>query len=223
MFPNTNHLIASLSPKDQDLLFKKLRLVQLNAGDVLISTRSLKPPATFFVIQGSIALFVSTSKTNIYEGVAVGLAGREGAVGLQVSMGFGASNLHAIVQSQGFAYEIEASVLASMINRRPLLREIFSKYLCNVYQDIAMLAALALSQDVNHRLANWLVLSKAKCESETLNLTQEHIAKMLGVRRASVSVAAQILKDKGYISYARGYIEILDLESLTRVATTRKF
>ena len=81
-------------------------------------------------------------------------------------MGFGKSNLNAIVQSQGYVYQIETPGLASLINRRFLLRMIYSKFVFHVYEDIATLAAMAFSQNVKHRLANWLVLSCAKSASE---------------------------------------------------------
>lgn len=192
--------------------------MQLNAGDVLISASIKKSSSTFFITQGSIALFVSANGLNENSGVAVGLAGVEGAVGLQIAMGLGNSNLNAIVQTNGFAYEVDSAVLALLITRRPKWKNIFSEYLWTVYQDIATLAAIAISQDVSRRLANWLILSAMKDKAEILRITQDHVAKMLGVRRASISKSAQNFKDKGLIVYSRGYLKILDLNGLRKIA-----
>ena len=49
-------------------------------------------------------------------------------------------------------------------------------------------------------------------------MTQEHIGVMLGVRRESITEAAQSLKARGLIQYQRGCITVLDRRGLTAVA-----
>jgi Mn-dependent DtxR family transcriptional regulator len=51
-------------------------------------------------------------------------------------------------------------------------------------------------------------------ESDTLNLTQEFLAEMLGVRRTSVTEVANKIQASGAISYSRGVIKITDLDVL---------
>jgi Mn-dependent DtxR family transcriptional regulator len=55
-------------------------------------------------------------------------------------------------------------------------------------------------------------------ESESLNLTQEFLAQMLGVQRSTVTVAAGELQRAGIIGYSRGKINILDRAQLVKVA-----
>ena len=55
-------------------------------------------------------------------------------------------------------------------------------------------------------------------QSNELQLTQEFLAQMLGVRRPTVSVAAGILQDAGLIRYARGLITIRDRAGLEHAA-----
>ena len=56
--------------------------------------------------------------------------------------------------------------------------------------------------------------------SNSLPLTQDFMAHMLGTRRSSVTVAAGTLQKAGLISYTRGNVTILDRERLeTRPAT----
>jgi Mn-dependent DtxR family transcriptional regulator len=50
-------------------------------------------------------------------------------------------------------------------------------------------------------------------DSPTVHLTQEFLSEMLGVRRTSVSEVAEKLQEMGLISYSRGVINILDLET----------
>ena len=51
-------------------------------------------------------------------------------------------------------------------------------------------------------------------QSDELQMTQEFISNMLGVRREGVTKAAQRLQEMGMISYVRGHIQILDRPQL---------
>jgi Mn-dependent DtxR family transcriptional regulator len=50
--------------------------------------------------------------------------------------------------------------------------------------------------------------------SNELPFTQEFLGEMLGVRRTSVTTVAKTLQASGMINYARGRIEIRDVEGL---------
>jgi CRP-like cAMP-binding protein len=63
-------------------------------------------------------------------------------------------------------------------------------------------------------LARWLLRSRDLSGTNTLLLTQEFLAQMLGVQRSSVSPAAHTLQKAGLIRYSRGRIVILNLEAL---------
>ena len=60
------------------------------------------------------------------------------------------------------------------------------------------------------RLARWLLTSADRMESETLHLTQEFLAQMLGTQRSTVTVAAGEMQREGLIGYSRGKIQILE-------------
>lgn len=51
---------------------------------------------------------------------------------------------------------------------------------------------------------------------DILPLTQEFLAQMLGIRRASVSVSAEILQRAGLIRYNRGHVSIVNREGLEK-------
>ena len=53
-----------------------------------------------------------------------------------------------------------------------------------------------------------------RVQSDQLQMTQEFISNMLGVRREGVQHAAQNLQHKQWISYVRGHIKILDRPNL---------
>jgi Mn-dependent DtxR family transcriptional regulator len=72
--------------------------------------------------------------------------------------------------------------------------------------------------EVDARLARWLLTSADRMESESLHLTQEFLAQMLGVQRSTVTVAAGDMQRAGVIGYSRGKINILDRPALIKTA-----
>jgi hypothetical protein len=67
---------------------------------------------------------------------------------------------------------------------------------------------------LEQQLCRWLLLSLDRLESNKLDMTQELIANMLGVRREGVTEAAGKLQRQGLISYNRGHITVLDRAGL---------
>jgi len=64
----------------------------------------------------------------------------------------------------------------------------------------------------------WLLQSADRAGSDTVTLTQELLAEMLGVRRTSVTEVAGKIQDQGLITYSRGVIKILDRPRLERMS-----
>jgi CRP-like cAMP-binding protein len=57
-----------------------------------------------------------------------------------------------------------------------------------------------------------------RVEGDEFALTQEFLAQMLGVRRATVTMVAGALHKAGFIDYSRGRIRIVDRRGLEGVA-----
>jgi CRP-like cAMP-binding protein len=213
----SNGLIAQLDAADQALLLRHAKIVTLNVGDVL-STSEASASRIYFPVSGSIALFVGRQGKSTVTGLAVGLIGVEGAAGLQAALGFGSGNLELVVQSAGRAYSVDSVMAQRLVQRRRNMLLQFSRYLWTVYEAIAVLASRLNAQDIKVRLAHWLLLSAQRCAPDPLLLTHAQIAQMLGVRRASVSIAAHEMKLKRYISYSRGHIALLNAPALQALA-----
>jgi Crp-like helix-turn-helix domain len=67
---------------------------------------------------------------------------------------------------------------------------------------------------VEQQLCRWLLLSIDRLSSDSLNMTQELIANMLGVRREGVTEAAGNLQRAKLIRYNRGHINVIDRPGL---------
>ncbi|HKP71713.1 MAG TPA: helix-turn-helix domain-containing protein, partial [Pyrinomonadaceae bacterium] len=68
------------------------------------------------------------------------------------------------------------------------------------------------------RLARWLLIASDGIQSNFMPLTHEYLSIMLGIRRAGVTEACLILKDRGLIDYNRGRLQLLDRKGLRGVA-----
>jgi CRP-like cAMP-binding protein len=67
---------------------------------------------------------------------------------------------------------------------------------------------------VEARMARWLLSAGDRTQSDSLHLTQEFLAQMLGSRRSTVTVSAGNLQREGLIDYTRGRVRIVDRPGL---------
>jgi CRP-like cAMP-binding protein len=71
---------------------------------------------------------------------------------------------------------------------------------------------------IEARFCRWLLQSADRAGTSTVNLTQEFLAEMLGVRRTSVTEVASKIQSTGAINYSRGVINILDRPALEKIS-----
>jgi CRP-like cAMP-binding protein len=79
--------------------------------------------------------------------------------------------------------------------------------------------ALANSKvKVDARLARWLLMAHDRVDGDKIELTHEFLALMLGVRRAGVTEALQVLEDRKLIRNSRGKVIIRNRKRLEEAA-----
>ena len=101
---------------------------------------------------------------------------------------------------------------------RPHLRDRINAHEQVLLAHAQQSAACNVTHDIESRLARWLLRAADLRGGDELELTQEYLAEMLGVRRTSVSVVANTLQQAGMIRYARGHIKILNFDALRETA-----
>jgi CRP-like cAMP-binding protein len=67
---------------------------------------------------------------------------------------------------------------------------------------------------VEARLARWLLQAHDRTGDSAIELIQEFLAQVLGVRRTTVNLAVRTLQEAGLIQYRRGKVEIRDRSGL---------
>ena len=140
--------------------------------------------------------------------------GNDGVIGVALFMGGETTPSRAIVQSAGYAYQLESQRLKDEFHRNGGLQFSLLRYTQALITQMSQTAVCNRHHSVDQQLCRWLLLSLDRLPSNELTMTQELIANMLGVRREGVTEAAGKLQKLDVIRYARGQITVLDRAKL---------
>ena len=209
-----NRILAALPAGEYERLLPHLEEVRLNLGDV-ISQPDKKIEYVYFPKRGTISICAIMEDGSQVE---VGVIGNEGMFGLPVFFKTETVPLQAMVQLPDGAVRMRAEAFSREVEHCPHLRNLLLHYAQAFFMQAAQTAACNRLHPMEGRLARWLLMCQDRTKSDLLQLTQEFISIMLGVRRAGVSTTAAKLKDGGLIDYQRGFIRILDRKGLEAVS-----
>ena len=217
---SSNGLIFQLSEEDRVRLQVICQPVELSAGQHLCLAGANDADQVYFLTGACVTLWVQPEKQTP---LAVGLLGAEGAVGLGMALGQSTTHMRFEVQRAGTAWRAPSTLLQKLLRAHPNVLWVVARYLWQVTHDMADMTASVQYDDVQTRLASWLVLCAQRSNSLHLNLTHDHLARMLGVRRVSITLAATTLRDAGLLTYKRGTVDILDLNGLILQAHAKPY
>lgn len=150
--------------------------------------------------------------------VEVATVGPEGIVGVPVFLGSGSASTLARVQIPGQAIRLDAGALRTMAREDSGVASVLGRYTQALLALISQSVACNRLHEVEARCARWLLITRDRVGEATFPVTQQFLAEMLGVRRASVTVAAGLLQRAGLIGYTRGKVTILDPQGLEEAA-----
>jgi CRP-like cAMP-binding protein len=146
----------------------------------------------------------------------IGLYGCDGFGSLTTVLGIPTSANHEIVQTAGFAHQIRASDLRTLLNSLHELRRVMLSYVHIFMMQIAG-TALANHIRVEQRLARLLLMYQDRVATDSLAVTHQRLATMLGVRRSGITEAIHTLEGNKLIRTQRGMIDILDRARLVEM------
>jgi CRP-like cAMP-binding protein len=144
----------------------------------------------------------------------ISVVGNEGLVGVSLFLGGETTPSRAVVQSRGSAFRLLRSRLKEEFNRHGELLTVILRYTQCLITQMAQTAVCNRHHSLDEQLCRWLLLSLDRLPTNTVTMTQELIANMLGVRREGVTEAAGKLQKAGIIQYARGKITVLNRPAL---------
>ena len=150
-----------------------------------------------------------------YPALQGGMVGRDGMLGGELLMDPGKAPWRAVVQGAGLSWRIGARALRRECALHPsLLRAVQGSVLLHLHRQ-TLAAACERFHLLSARLARWLLVCQDAAHSDRFHVTQEGMARMLGVRRVGVTVAAGEFQHGGLIRYHRGEVTVLDRTALT--------
>jgi len=207
-----NHILAALPEAEIGRLAAHLSPVTLSRNETLMEGKS---SYAYFLEHGLASVVVTLEDGTTVE---VGVIGKEGVVGLPVLLGTDRMPGRTFIQVAASGYRIKAHRLKGEFERPGELRSHLQKYLLASLVQSAQYAACNRLHCVAQRLARWLLDCHDRVEADRMPLTHEFLAQMLGTPRPTVTLAAGMLHQAGFIDYARGHVTIKNRSGLEDAA-----
>jgi CRP-like cAMP-binding protein len=209
-----NEILLGLPSEERQTLFPRLEFVNLSASRVLHEPQETLQSA-YFCNTGFVSLL-----TVFYNGktVEAGLIGRDGFIGLPLVVGLRAASTRAVVRGDATAFRIDAQTLLSALKLCPKLERRLHQFSQLLAMQVTQIAACNRLHHIDGRLARWLLTSADKARSNSLSVTQDVLAQVLGTRRPSVTVASAKLERAGAIYQTRGHVKIINSPLLEKSA-----
>jgi CRP-like cAMP-binding protein len=209
-----NEILLNLPPNESEALLPQLEFMRLNTHHVLHESGDIVKSA-YFPNAGLVSILSVFPDGKCVE---VGLVGKEGFIGWPLVAGFRTAHTRAVVQIAGSAFRIGGEALIGLLRNCPVLERRLQQFAQILAMQVTQIAACNRLHEVTERLGRWLLMSADRIGSNSVPLTQELIAQMLGTRRSSVTVSAGMLQKAGLISHTRGDVQIVDRKKLEEAA-----
>lgn len=212
--PLDNKLLSSLPRGDFDRLLPHLVTTALQQGAVLMEAGD-EVDQVYFPHNGMLSLL-----TVLRDGKAIEIAtvGREGVVGAMAGLGLYKSLVRVVVQMPLACSRVAASHFRTVAAVSDPMRNLAIRYNEVLLSQARVTAACNALHSIEARFCRWLLQCADRAASDTIPLTQEFLAEMLGVRRTSVTEVASKVQSAGAITYSRGVIKILDRAALHQMS-----
>lgn len=208
--PPQNRLLSLAWNKVNSGLFARLNLVELSKETVLYEPHSEMNYA-YFPINSIISIRYEMKNGETSE---ICVVGNDGMLGAAMILGAESTPNYAVVLIAGLAYRLSRSDLAAEMDRNREMRNVLLRYAQSFTTQLAQSAVCNSHHYIEQRLCRFLLQSLDRLDSNRLPLTQEIIARMLGVQCEGVMESASKLQNMGAISCSLGDIHVLDREIL---------
>lgn len=168
----------------------------------------------YFPVAGLISVDALTERG---ESVEVGVIGREGFSGVSALLGHRQMAHSVVMQGAGSGFRIRAGIVRDEFLKGGVFAQLVYSFLYMQTVQVAQSVLCGRLHSVDMRMARWMLTAADRTQTDSLQITQEFLAQMLGSRRSTVTVAAGQLMRQGLIDYSRGRVKIVDRAGLEAI------
>lgn len=212
--PIHNRLLSVLPPEEFALIRPHLNAASFEPATMLARAGDAVRTC-FFPNTGMVSLLCVTEQGRSIE---AGFAGFEGMIGVSALLGKNEMPYDALVQAPTEGFTADASAVVSLFNQGGVFHDAALRFTYVILKQMAQTCVCNHYHSIESRLCRWLTVMCERSNNRRLRVTQEFLAHMLGVQRTSIGSIANALQISGAIKYARGRVEILDLDRLRALA-----
>ena len=200
--------------RDRARLLAQCEPVELVLSEVLCEAGT-PTEHLYFPTEGFISL---VAQVDAHPSLEMGMVGSEGMVGAQLLLGVATSPLRAVVQGAGGSWRIGVAAFRRELAASAALQRLLDRYLYVLMTQMVASVGCLRYHLIGQRLARWLLMTQDRAHRDQFRVTHEFLAYMLGVRRVGVTMAAGDLQRRGFITYRRGELTVLDRGGLEAAA-----
>jgi CRP-like cAMP-binding protein len=210
-----NKLLARLPADDYRRLLPDLKTMTLHPGRVLVKPHT--PAQKIYFLEGGVCSIVQVTADGQTAGVA--MVGNEGCIGMTAFGGDPESGHTAVVEiADGDAQAVDAKAFQREMDRGTVFKDLIHRYAQAFVESLMQSVACNALHPIEKRCAKCLLDIRDRVGRDEFPLTQDVLATMLGVRRASVTLATLALHRAGIIDNVHKSIIIRDPAGLEATA-----
>ena len=205
-----NRLLLALPARTLKQLIPDLEYIECRREEVLLDADS-PLDHIYFPDSGVLSVVAVYPDGSLIEMATIG---REGGTGFQAVLGANVSSARLLVQVPGSAARMSRSAFRRASETVPAFRNVMLAHVHAFLEQVMVSVACNGAHSLKQRLARWLLMMRDRHDDDTLPLSQNLLAEMLGVHRPTITHAVKALEGAGVIQCARKRITILDRAAL---------
>jgi CRP-like cAMP-binding protein len=209
-----NRLLLALSSRNLKQVMPDLDHVRCQREQVLIDADS-SLDHVYFPDSGVVSVLAVYANGNVIEMATIG---REGCTGIQAVFGAKVSSAQLLVQIPGTAAKMSRAAFTRTMESMPTFRSLMYSYVHAFLEQVMVSVACNGAHSLKERLARWLLMMRDRSDDDTLPITQNLVAEMLGVQRPTITNAVRELERAGCIEHGRRQVTILDRQGLAEAS-----